>query len=84
MAYHLPEGNTGDTLTQKDGVVLMPALAKGGGCGSQSPPLLYRKSLVAGRTLTYRNASTMLVTIPVTIITIPRTQKRPVHEVKST
>lgn len=26
----------------------------------------------------------MALTIPVTIITIPRTQKRPVHEVKST
>lgn len=36
------------------------------------------------RTLTYLKDSTMAVTIPVTIITIPRTQKRPVHEVKST
>lgn len=26
----------------------------------------------------------MALTMPVTIITIPRTQKRPVHEVKST
>jgi hypothetical protein len=35
-------------------------------------------------TLTYLKYSTMLVTIPVTISTIPRTQNRPVHEVKST
>lgn len=32
----------------------------------------------------YLKDSTMAVTIPVTVITIPRTQKRPVHEVKST
>lgn len=52
----------------------------------------YRKSpLTTGladpsspETLTYLKDSTMAVTIPVTIITIPRTQKRPVHEVKST
>lgn len=70
------------------------------GFQSQSPPRglwglphsLYRKSSPgpgsadpsSSKTLTYLKASTMAVTIPVTIITIPSTQKRPVHEVKST
>lgn len=56
---------------------------------SQSPPpsigsLLLGFCLPRGRTLTYSKNSTMLVTMPVTISTIPSTQKRPVHEVKST
>lgn len=54
--------------------------------------LLYKESAVRTGfsglsphgTLTYLKCSTMAVTIPVTISTIPRTQKRPVHEVKST
>lgn len=43
----------------------------------------YTENQLSG-TLTYLKDSTMAETIPVTIITIPRTQKRPVHEVKST
>lgn len=43
----------------------------------------YTENKLSG-TLTYLKDSTMAETIPVTIITIPRTQKRPVHEVKST
>ena len=53
---------------------------------------IYRKSALStgftdpssAGTLTYLKASTMAVIIPVTTITIARTQKRPVHEVKST
>lgn len=87
------------TLTQRMGSALVPLLASQGSWEpkpDQGPVGLlrsfYRKPpLTTGltdpnspETLTYLKDSTMAVTIPVTIITIPRTQKRPVHEVKST
>lgn len=87
MVYHLPERNL--FYPNPKGTVLVPALANGEVYEPEPTPAPQEVRCLGaacpgGRTLTYRKSSTMLVTIPVTISTIPSTQKRPVHEVKST
>lgn len=69
--------------------MLVPALANGEVCEPEPAPAPQEvcclgSACPSGQTLTYLKISTMLVTIPVTISTIPSTQKRPVQEVKST
>lgn len=69
--------------------MLVPTLASGELCEPEPAPAPQEVYCLGStcpcvRTLTYSKNSTTLVTAPVTANTIPSTQMRPVHEVKST